>query len=119
MSWEYTGETSWEPREKGVNEHDFNCIFGSLASGPSAFFGLYNTSVRMRCTGDVISFQSWLRVSVIDYARATGKAWEPRHTYTLALVGRFQSRDIAGMVHCKTTWGHFQLPARIPFKLLK
>ena len=44
MSWEYTGETSWKPREKGVNGHDFNCIFGSLASGPSAFFRPFNTS---------------------------------------------------------------------------
>ena len=44
MNWKYTGETSWELREKGVKKHDFNCIFGSLASGPSAFFRPCNTS---------------------------------------------------------------------------
>ena len=35
---------SW--RENGVKDHGFNCIFGSLASGPSTYIDTCNTSFR-------------------------------------------------------------------------
>ena len=52
--------TSWKTREEGFNDHDFNCIFGSLASGPSAFFGCNTSRIHMCRTVTGLDFISLL-----------------------------------------------------------